>query len=242
MTIIKKTDINTAFSQPLIKAKAIEKIYKMGKEDVHALKGVNIEITKGEFIGIMGPSGSGKSTLINILGCLDKPSAGIIYFEGRDIYSLSDTLRSRIRASKIGFVFQTFNLISQCTVLQNVLLPFLYTHQQDRSVEIDKAEKALELVGLLHRKNHPPSKLSGGEMQRAAIARAIVTEPLLLLADEPTGNLDTNTGKSILALFDEINQRRITLVVVTHDESVAARCSRVIKIDDGMIISDRLQK
>ncbi len=214
----------------------------MGKEDVHALKGVNIEITKGEFIGIMGPSGSGKSTLINILGCLDKPSAGIIYFEGRDIYSLSDTLRSRIRASKIGFVFQTFNLISQCTVLQNVLLPFLYTHQQDRSVEIDKAEKALELVGLLHRKNHPPSKLSGGEMQRAAIARAIVTEPLLLLADEPTGNLDTNTGKSILALFDEINQRRITLVVVTHDESVAARCSRVIKIDDGMIISDRLQK
>ena len=215
----------------------LSRTYKMGEARVEALRGVDISVEDGEFLGIVGPSGSGKSTLLNILGCLERPTTGSYRLAGQDTSFLSDRELSHIRATKLGFVFQTFNLIAQCTVLENVALPFLYRAGVVGD-STDRSEKAIDRVGLWARRHHRPQELSGGEMQRAAIARALVMEPLLMLADEPTGNLDSKTGESILRLFGELNQGGTTVVVVTHESGVASCCDRIVHLSDGLIVGD----
>ena len=228
-------------SQKIVEAKGIRRTYDMGSSTVEALRGVDIEIEEGDFVGIMGQSGSGKSTLMHILGCLDRPTEGTYVLAGRDVSRLSDQQLSHIRATQIGFVFQTFNLIPQCSVFENVALPFLYQKTADPHEQL-RIEKAIEQVGLSSRRNHRPSELSGGEMQRVAIARAMLIRPLLILADEPTGNLDSRTGHSILALFRELNEQRITVVVVTHDSSVARHCRDIVCLHDGMIVGSGVDR
>jgi len=215
----------------------LERTYRVGSEDVHALAGVSLRIEEGEYVAIMGPSGSGKSTLMNIVGCLDTPTAGVYRLKDREVSSLADDELARVRNEEIGFVFQTFNLLARADSLHNVELPLIYagvTPHERRQ----RAEEALHSVGLGDRMKHKPNELSGGQRQRVAIARALVNRPSLLLADEPTGNLDTRTGEEIMALFAQISASGRSIVVVTHEEEVAARSRRIVRLRDGKIESD----
>jgi putative ABC transport system ATP-binding protein len=215
----------------------LHRTYRVGTEDVHALAGVSLRIEEGEYVAVMGPSGSGKSTLMNIVGCLDTPSSGIYRLKDREVSSLADDELARVRNEEIGFVFQTFNLLARADALHNVELPLIYAgvppHERRQ-----RAEEALHSVGLGDRMKHKPNELSGGQRQRVAIARALVNRPSLLLADEPTGNLDTKTGDEIMALFVQISASGRSIVVVTHEEEVAARSRRIVRLRDGKIESD----
>lgn len=228
--------LQAAMTSAILQVKQMSKSYQMGHGVVYALREVDLLIQRGEMVAIMGPSGSGKSTLMHLLGCLDRPTSGDYFLEGRDIARLDDQALSRIRSTRIGFVFQSFNLIPQLSVIENVEIPFLY---QGANPHIYRQQSiaALEHVGLGHRLHHRPKELSGGEMQRVAIARALVINPSLILADEPTGNLDFETGNSILALFQELNRQGVTLMVVTHDEYVGQHCQRVVRMRDGRIVA-----
>ena len=224
--------MNSKTDDTLVDIRDLSKNFRMGGALVEALKNVDLRIDQGEFIAIMGPSGSGKSTLLNIIGCLDRPTSGSYYFSRRDVSALSDVELSLLRATRIGFVFQTFNLIHQLTVLENVEVPFMYQNTE-RGDERRLALKAIEQVGLDQRSNHHPSELSGGELQRAAIARAIAISPGLILADEPTGNLDSVTGREIMNIFSSLNQNGSTILLVTHDEEVAGYAARKLYLSDG---------
>ena len=221
----------------MIEVERLFKTYQMGSQKVSALDGVDFRIEKGEFVAIMGPSGSGKSTLMNLLGCLDLPSSGIYRLENLDIQDLKPDQLAEVRNRRIGFVFQSFNLLPRVTALENTELPLLYG-RVPKSTEI--AFQALERVGLAHRAKHKPTELSGGECQRVAIARALVNGPAIILADEPTGNLDSVTGKEILDLFLELNQEGVTLILVTHEQEIAQQAKRIIQMRDGKIITDTI--
>ncbi len=223
----------------LIRLDSICRRYEMGGETVHALRGVSISIERGEYVAIMGPSGSGKSTLMNIIGCLDTPSSGSYELNGNTVADMDDNDLADIRNREIGFVFQTFNLLSRSTALRNVELPLIYA-----GVDIDERREialaALVDVGLADRVEHRPNEMSGGQRQRVAVARALVNKPSLLLADEPTGNLDSKTGEEILALFKALHAKGNTLIVVTHEEEVARHARRIIRIRDGLVASDEV--
>ncbi len=221
----------------MISLSNITKTYRMGEVDITVLSGVSLNVRQGELIAIMGPSGSGKSTLMNIIGCLDRPTAGVYRFEDREIGALTDDELASIRNSKIGFVFQTFNLLPRFSALKNVEVPLIYSGVPARTRR-ERAVPLLEKVGLSERMDHKPTELSGGQQQRVAIARALVNNPPLLLADEPTGNLDSRSGEEILNILTGLNQQGVTVIIVTHDQSVAARCRRNIHIKDGQIVSD----
>jgi len=212
----------------------IHKIYLMGEVQVPALRGVSLQVERGEFVAIMGPSGSGKSTLMNIIGCLDVPSKGEYRLEGMEVSKLNDNQLAEIRNKKIGFVFQTFNLIPRENVLHNVELPMIYSDVPEKE-RADRAKEMLEIVGLAHRAKHRPAELSGGERQRVAIARALVNNPSIILADEPTGNLDSRTGIEIMEIFQRLNESGITIVLVTHERDIAAYARRVLYLRDGLI-------
>jgi putative ABC transport system ATP-binding protein len=232
------TALAAATAEPLICMEAVTKTYDAGEIAVHALRGIDVEIESGQMVAIIGPSGSGKSTLMHILGCLDAPTSGTYRLEGRDVDELSSFQVAAVRNQKVGFVFQTFNLLPKATLLRNIELPLLYAGIGG-SERKELARAALDRVGLGDRAKHRPAELSGGQRQRAAIARALVNEPSLILADEPTGNLDTRTGLEILEIFDHMNQRGETIVIVTHDPRIAERCERVVQIVDGRIEDDR---
>jgi putative ABC transport system ATP-binding protein len=221
----------------VIKTLELTKVYEMGSEKVHALSGVDVEIRKGEYVAIMGPSGSGKSTLMNLIGCLDSPTAGKYWLAGRLVSDLDDDELAYIRNKEIGFVFQTFNLLPRATALHNVELPLIYngTPAEER---IEKAKKALERVDLMDRMAHKPNELSGGQRQRVAIARALVNSPSIVLGDEPTGNLDSKTGEEIMALFENLHKQGNTIILVTHENDIAQHAHRIIYIRDGKIASD----
>ncbi|HET9158964.1 MAG TPA: ABC transporter ATP-binding protein [Myxococcaceae bacterium] len=221
----------------LIKLEDIRRYYTVGTEVVHALNGVSFEVKKGEWVAIIGQSGSGKSTLMNVLGCLDTPTAGRYWLNGKDVSRMSDNELADIRNREIGFIFQTFQLLPRETALGNVELPLIYRglRAKDRR---ERARAALDQVGLAHRVTHRPNELSGGQRQRVAIARALVTEPSLLLADEPTGNLDSTTGQEIIGLFGQLHAAGHTICLVTHEPMLAARCPRAIRISDGLIVTD----
>ncbi len=223
---------------PVISLTDVTKTYSNGKVVVRALRGVNLEIAEGEFIAVMGSSGSGKSTLMNILGCLDVQTGGRYLLDGIDIDALGSDEKAEIRSSKIGFVFQSFNLLARTTALENVELPLVYMNVP--GAERKKlAGEALALVGLAEREDHLPNQLSGGQQQRVAIARAVVNDPTIILADEPTGNLDTATSYEIMSLFRDLNDRGKTIVMITHEEDIAAHCKRIISVKDGEITEDR---
>jgi putative ABC transport system ATP-binding protein len=221
----------------VIRTEALAKVYQMGAEEVHALRGIDVEIRKGEYVAIMGPSGSGKSTLMNLIGCLDSPSSGRYWLAGRLVSELDDDELAYIRNKEIGFVFQTFNLLPRATALHNVELPLIYngTPAEER---IERAKKALERVDLMPRMSHKPNELSGGQRQRVAIARALVNNPSIVLADEPTGNLDSKTGEEIMHLFANLHGQGNTIILVTHEMDIAQHAHRVIFIRDGKIASD----
>ncbi|GAB4179088.1 MAG: ABC transporter ATP-binding protein [Calditrichia bacterium] len=221
----------------MIFMKEITKVYSTGKIDVHALRGIDLQINEGEMVAIMGPSGSGKSTLMNIIGCLDKPTAGNYQLDGIEIKDFDKNQLSDIRNKKIGFVFQNFNLLPYANAFENVELPLLFAGVKTASRK-ELVEKALSEVGLSDRMHHKPNELSGGQAQRVAIARALVTDPKLILADEPTGNLDSESEQEILSLFKKLHKEGKTIVVVTHDQNIADACERVIFLRDGQIISD----
>lgn len=221
----------------IVELEGVQKRYEMGMKEVYALRHVDLKIASGESVAIMGPSGSGKSTLMHLIGCLDTPTKGRYLLGGVDVLKLKDSTLSMIRASHIGFVFQSYNLIPQLTVYENVKAPFLYGFQNIENPD-KKIQESIERVGLSARSRHLPSELSGGEMQRVAIARALSIDPLLILADEPTGNLDSETGKSILKLFQELNSQGVTLIAVTHDSTVASHFKRQIRMRDGLIVED----
>jgi putative ABC transport system ATP-binding protein len=220
----------------LIELENIKKIYKVGESEVYALRGLSYNINEGDFVAIMGPSGSGKSTLMNILGCLDKPTAGKYFLEGEEVSTLDKNRLARIRNKKIGFVFQTFNLLSRTTALENTELPLLYSNMSKKKMR-ELASESLSVVGLEGRESHRTNQLSGGEQQRVAIARALVNNPSLILADEPTGNLDSKTGKEIMDIFKKLNQEKnITIILVTHAPELAQTASRRVHLRDGQII------
>lgn len=219
-------------NQPIIQAKNLTKHYTVGSTIVRALDGLNIDIDKGSYIALMGPSGSGKSTLMNILGCLDTPSSGAYFLNNKDVSQLDDDSLAGIRNKEIGFIFQTFNLLPRYTALENVALPMIYAGIPKKE-RLARATVVLEKVGLGDRVTHKPNELSGGQRQRVAVARALVMNPSIIFADEPTGNLDSKTSEGIMQLFDEIHQDGNTLIVVTHEEEVAARAQKIIRLRDG---------
>jgi putative ABC transport system ATP-binding protein len=221
----------------LIETQELWKTYQMGTEEVHALRGVSIAIERGEYVAIMGPSGSGKSTLMNLIGCLDTPSKGSYLLNGKQVSQMNDDELARIRNEEIGFVFQTFNLLPRATALHNVELPLVYAGVSSK-VRGERARHALDTVELGDRKGHQPNQLSGGQRQRVAIARALVNNPSILLADEPTGNLDSKTGEEIMGLFNRLHQGGNTIVLVTHEPDIAARADRVIHVRDGQVEKD----
>ena len=221
----------------IISTKDIKKSYKVGPQNVHALKGINLSVEKGEFISIMGPSGSGKSTLMNIIGCLDTPTSGNYLLNNKHVSSLTDDELAKIRNDEIGFVFQSFHLLPRNSAFENVMLPLRYAGiKKDEAVTL--SNKALDQVGLSDRADHSPSELSGGQQQRVAIARALVNKPSILFADEPTGNLDSKTGNDVMALFKQLNSEGQTIILITHEESIAQQSNRIITIMDGLIKTD----
>ena len=219
----------------------VHKNYDMGQAQVRALDGISLEIEKGAYLAIMGPSGSGKSTLMNVIGCLDSPTSGSYKLKGQEIGTLVDDELARIRNREIGFIFQTFNLLPRTDALQNVELPLIYSGIS-RKERHERAKRALEAVGLGDRMHHRPNEMSGGQRQRVAIARALVNDPSILLADEPTGNLDSRTGEEIMALVDRLHAEGNTLILVTHEDELARRAERVIRLRDGQIVSDTLNR
>lgn len=223
----------------LINTDHLVKIYNLGEYEIHALRGINLTIENSEFVAIMGPSGSGKSTLMHILGCLDRPTQGRYLLEGKDISSLDRNSLAQIRSRKIGFVFQSFNLLHRTTALENVELPLLYNNSSPKVIA-EKAKKALSLVGLEGRENSYPNQLSGGQQQRVAIARALVNDPAIILADEPTGNLDTRTSIEVMEIFQSLNKQGITIILITHEKDIASYAKRNITFRDGKIVKDEM--
>ena len=221
----------------VIEIEGVTKLYKMGAEIIHALRGVNLKIHRNEYLAIMGPSGSGKSTLMNMLGCLDTPTAGRYEFNGKSVATMVDDELADIRNREIGFVFQTFNLLPRSNALHNVELPLIYAGL-GKHARIEQAKRALENVGLGERMSHRPNELSGGQRQRVAIARALVNNPSIILADEPTGNLDSKTGEEIMQLFEHLYDQGNTIIVVTHEEDIARHARRIVRLRDGLIESD----
>ena len=232
------TGASTRQAQPVIALRRVAKTYVMGDVEVNALRGVSFLVERGDFVAIMGASGSGKSTMMNILGCLDVPSRGQFFLGGIDVRTLDEAALSRIRSRKIGFVFQSFNLIPRTTALANVELPLLYAGVKPRERRA-RANEALAAVGLAARTSHFPNEMSGGQQQRAALARAIVTSPALILADEPTGNLDTTTSAEIMLMFSRLNAEGRTIVLITHEDDIASFAKRVVRLRDGVIVDDR---
>ncbi|GAB5564453.1 MAG: ABC transporter ATP-binding protein [Winogradskyella sp.] len=227
-------------SDNVIEIRGIIRDFKLGQETVHVLKGIDLDIKRGEYVAIMGPSGSGKSTLMNLLGCLDTPTAGSYKLNGKDVSQMTDDELADIRNTEIGFVFQTFNLLPRTTALDNVALPMIYAGASKKA-RVDRASEVLTDVGLADRMDHKPNQLSGGQRQRVAVGRALVNKPSIILADEPTGNLDSKTGTEIMALFDQIHASGNTVIMVTHEEDIAAHAKRVIRLRDGIIESDTYQ-
>ena len=221
----------------VVRISEVKRVYHMGRVEVHALRGISLNVAKGEFISIMGPSGCGKSTLMHIVGCLDRPSSGHVLLDEVDVDELNDDDLAEIRNKKVGFVFQTFNLLPKLNAIENVELPLIYA-----GVDFDgrrkKAAELLETVGLGDRMYHKPSELSGGQSQRVAIARSLANDPSIILADEPTGNLDSKSGDEIIHLFTDLNSRGITMIIVTHDQEIANHSKRIVKLKDGLVISD----
>ena len=227
-------------ANPLIKISNIKRDFVLGNEIVYVLKGIDLQINKGEYVALMGPSGSGKSTLMNLLGCLDTPTSGSYILNGKDVSQMKDDELAEIRNKEIGFVFQTFNLLPRLTALQNVALPLVYAGIPEAE-RLKKAKEVLEQVGLGDRIKHRPNELSGGQRQRVAVARALVNHPSIILADEPTGNLDTKTSEEIMQLLDIIHQAGNTIVLVTHEEDIALHAKRVVRMRDGIVESDQAQ-
>ena len=226
-------------SEPVIAIENITKVYRLGEVEVHALRGVSLRVREGELLSIMGPSGSGKSTMMNMLGCLDRPTSGKYFLDGVDVGHLDDDRLAHIRNHQIGFVFQTFNLLPRMTALQNVELPLIYGGVK-RNERRKRARTALEAVGLGDRLNHRPNELSGGQQQRVAIARALVNDPAIILADEPTGNLDSKTSIELMALFQKLNDEGRTIIMVTHERDIAKYAKRVVELKDGKILKDNV--
>lgn len=231
---------NKIMSQSIIHIEDLKRNFLVGSEVVHALRGVSFDVDKGEFLTIMGASGSGKTTLLNILGCLDKPTNGKYFIDSTSISTLNKNELARIRNEKIGFVFQSFNLLSRTSALENVELPLLYNSNVSSRDRRERAKRALKAVGLENRMDHKPNQLSGGQQQRVAIARALVNDPVMILADEATGNLDTKTSYEIMHLFQELNQQGKTIVFVTHEPEIASMSKRTVTLRDGLVISDTL--
>jgi len=238
LDLVDANNLIPGIMQTIVETRDLIKVYDMGEVRVHALKGINISIQEGEFLAIMGASGSGKSTLMNILGCLDVPSKGAYFLDGVNISSLSKDELARLRNRKIGFVFQTFNLLSRTSALENVELPLLYNPSIKPKFRRRLAEEALLRVGLKDRMHHFPNQLSGGQQQRVAIARALINKPVIIFADEPTGNLDTRTSVEVMNIFQELNSAGNTIVMVTHEDDIAMHATREVRLKDGRIIKD----